>query len=221
MWFDTEENAHWKPAIVHLRKDLVLRKLIDHVGPCTLRPRRNHFHKLVQSILSQQVSVKAAASMYLKLSKQFPRKHVTPERLVEFLTSGDEELIRSCGLSRQKKSYLLDLSQRFASGEIKHKRFSKMNDEEIVQALIGIKGIGRWTVEMLLIFGLNRTDIWPIDDLGIQVGVQKHFGLLARPKPKEIATFADAWRPYRSIASWYLWRAPHELPSDKKAAQTL
>ena len=212
MWFDTEENKIWQPAIEHLRKDERLAKLIDAVGPCTLRPRRNYYHKLVQSILSQQVSVKAAAAMYLKLAKQFPRKHPTPEAMVRFLTSGDEELIKSCGLSRQKKGYLLDLSQRFASGEIKPARFNRMSDEEIVQALTPIKGIGRWTVEMLLIFGLNRPDVWPVDDLGIQIGVQRFFDLPERPKPKEIIDFADAWKPYRSIASWYIWRAPSVLP---------
>jgi DNA-3-methyladenine glycosylase II len=206
-------NPRWDEAIAHLRRDKVLRKVINSVGGCTLRPRRNYFIKLVQSILSQQVSVKAAASMYLKLSKQFPRRHVTPAGLVAFLTSGDEELIRSCGLSRQKRGYLLDLSQRFASGQIQT-RFSGMTDEEVVQQLIPIKGIGRWTVEMLLIFALNRTDVWPVDDLGLQEGLRIHFKLPTRPKPKEILTFGDKWKPYRSIATWYLWRAPR--PATKK-----
>jgi len=210
MWFDTAPNDQWTDAIAHLRRDRVLRRLIDDVGPCTLKPRRNSYLKLVQSILSQQVSVKAAASMYLKLAKQMPAKRVSPANVLAFLTTADEETIKSCGLSRQKRGYILDLSQRFASGQIKPARFSKLSDEELVAELTQIKGIGRWTVEMLLIFGLNRPDLWPVDDLGLQEAIRHHFKLPARPKPREILNFADKWRPYRSIATWYLWRAPKE-----------
>ena len=210
MWFGTNPNDRWNGAIVHLRKDSVLREVIDRVGPCTLRPRRNYFVKLVQSILSQQVSVKAAAAMYLKLSKQFPRRHVTPSGLYVFLTTGDEDLIRSCGLSRQKRAYLTDLSSRFAAGEIDTKRFGRMTDDEIVAALTPIKGIGRWTVEMMLMFALNRPDVWPVDDLGLQEAYRVLYGLPARPKPKELMPLADRWRPYRTVASWYLWRYKEE-----------
>ncbi|MBC7785144.1 MAG: DNA-3-methyladenine glycosylase 2 family protein [Burkholderiales bacterium] len=197
----------WANALKHLKRDAVLRRLIAQVGPCTLRRRPNYFLKLVQSILSQQVSVQAAATMYKRLAANFPRKTITPDRLVSFLTKSDEATIRACGLSRQKRGYLLDLATHFASKKINTRNFSRMTDDQIVAALLPIKGIGRWTVEMLLIFGMNRTDVWPVDDLGLQEGLRQHFGLATRPKPKEIVNFGDAWRPWRSIATWYLWRA--------------
>jgi DNA-3-methyladenine glycosylase II len=210
MWFpDATGEDPWADAYAHLRKDKVLRKIIDAVGPCTLRPKTGTFVKLIQSILSQQVSVKAAAAMYKKLARQFPRHRPTPAAMTAFLTTADEELIKSCGLSRQKRGYLTDLSRRFADGEIPFRRFARMSDEEIVQSLTPIKGIGRWTVEMLLIFQLGRPDVWPVDDLGIQEGVFRGWPdrFPTRPKAKDIVDFADAWRPYRSVASWYLWRS--------------
>jgi DNA-3-methyladenine glycosylase II len=209
MWFpDAPPDDRWHDAIAFLRRDRVLAPIIDRVGPCTLRPRRDYFVKLVQSILSQQVSVKAAAAMYVKLARQFPRKRVTPERLAAFLRDGDEDTIRSCGLSRQKRSYLLDLSTRFADGSIPHRRFVRMSDEEIVATLTAIKGIGKWTVEMLLIFALNRPDVWPADDLGLREALHRLYPRRypERPTAKQVLDAADAWRPWRSIATWYLWR---------------
>ncbi|HEX8322351.1 MAG TPA: hypothetical protein VF595_00435 [Tepidisphaeraceae bacterium] len=207
MWFDVEPNDRWADAIAHLRQDKVMRGVIARVGPCTLRPRRDTFVKLVQSILSQQVSVAAAASMYRKLAGQFTGERVTPADMVRFLSEGDEAVIRSCGLSRQKRAYVLDLAERFHAGQVPSRRFSRMTDEQIIETLTPIKGIGRWTVEMLLIFGLNRTDVWPIDDMGLQEGVRREWGWPTRPKAKEIIDFGDKFRPYRSIATWYLWRS--------------
>lgn len=207
MWFDVEPSDKWADAIAHLSRDKVLRKIIAQVGPCTLRPRRDYFVKLVQSILSQQVSVAAAASMYRKLSGQFIGNKVTPADVVRFLTESEDDLIRSCGLSRQKRAYVLDLAQRFHEGTIPSRRFSRMTDEQLIENLTQIKGIGRWTVEMLLIFALNRPDVWPVDDLGLQAAIQKAYDLPQRPKAKEIITFGDKWKPWRSIATWYLWRS--------------
>lgn len=208
MWFDDTAPGKWDEAIKHLRKDKVMRQIITQVGPCTLRPRRDYFVKLVQSILSQQVSVKAAASMYAKLSTQFVGKKLKPADVAKFMSEGDEQLIRSCGLSRQKRAYVLDLANKFAAGEIPHKRFGKMTDEEIIEALTAIKGIGRWTAEMLLMFTLNRPDVWPVDDLAIREAVKRNFGMQERPAAKDLIHFADAWRPWRTVASWYLWRSP-------------
>lgn len=207
MWFDVEPTDQWADAVAHLRRDKTMRGVIDRVGPCTLRPRRDYFVKLVQSILSQQVSVAAAASMYRKLAGQFVGQKVTPADVVRFLKESEDDLIRSCGLSRQKRAYVLDLAERFHAGSIPSRRFSKMTDEQIVANLTQIKGIGRWTVEMLLIFGLNRTDVWPVDDLGLQEAIKREWGMAVRPKAKEIADFGDAFKPYRSIATWYLWRS--------------
>ena len=178
MWFkDLPPDDRWHDAIRHLRKDKTLAKIIDAVGPCTLKPRltRDHYVRLVQAILSQQVSVKAAAAMYRKLSSQFPRKRPTPQNVVQFLTTADEDLIRSCGLSRQKRAYIHDLAERFASKEIDPKQFAKMDDDLLIEHLTQVKGIGKWTVEMLLIFSLNRPDVWPVDDLAIRQSVHKHW----------------------------------------------
>lgn len=207
MWFDLEPSDKWGDAIAHLSRDKVMRGIIARVGPCTLRPRRDYFVKLVQSILSQQVSVAAAASMYRKLASQFTGNKVTPADVVRFLTESEDDLIRSCGLSRQKRAYVLDLAQRFHDGAIPSRRFSRMTDDQLIENLTQIKGIGRWTVEMLLIFALNRTDVWPVDDLGLQAAIQKAYNLPVRPKAKEILTFGDKWKPWRSIATWYLWRS--------------
>lgn len=207
MWFDEKPNARWADACRFLAKrDPVMRKLIRRVGPCTLRPRRDYFVKLVQSILSQQVSVKAAASMYAKLAMNFEGRKPTPEALVRFLEESDDAVIRACGLSRQKRAYVYDLAKRFADGSIPHRRFSRMTDEELIASLTQIKGIGRWTVEMLLIFALNRPDVWPVDDLGLREGVRREYGHPERKSAKELVAFADHLRPYRSIATWYLWR---------------
>lgn len=211
MWFDDlDPNDRWTPAITHLRKDKTLAKIIARVGPCTLSPvaPKDCFIKLVQSILSQQVSTAAAASMYRKLSANFPRNRPTPESLVTFLDTADEEKVRGCGLSRQKRAYIHDLATRFANGSIKSKDFIAKSDEQLIEELTEIKGIGQWTVEMLLIFALNRPDVWPVDDLGIQESVFRHWPkkFETRPKGKLIKDFASKWRPWRSVASWYLWR---------------
>ena len=211
MWFPkAADDDRWADAIKALRKDVVLRRLITQVGPCTLRPHRNYFTKLVQSILSQQVSVKAAASMFVTLKSRLPGKRVTPQSVLALVSSGDEELLRGCGLSRQKRTYLLDLSQRFVSGEIKPATFSRLSDDEIMAVLTPVKGIGNWTVQMLLMFGMNRPDVWPIDDLGLQEAIRIHFKLKERPTSKQIAPMGDAWKPHRTVAAWYLWRAARE-----------
>ena len=222
MWFkDASADDRWHDAMVHLRKDATLRKIIDRVGPCMLRPTlsRDYYIRLVQSILSQQVSVKAADAMYRKLSAHFPRQRPTPERIVEFLTTSDEEIIRSCGLSRQKRAYLHDLAERFASKRIDPKRFAKMDDELLIAHLTEVKGIGQWTVEMLLIFALNRPDVWPMDDLGIRESLYRHWPRRfdVRPTPGQVKDFADKWRPWRTVASWYLWRGLSLRQADEKA----
>ncbi len=182
-------------------------KLIRRIGPCTLRPRGEPFVTLVQSILSQQVSVKAADSMYRKLAAKFPRQRPTPERLLNFLTTANDDDIRGCGLSRQKRGYMHDLARCFSDGTVPARRLSRMTDEEVIACVTQVKGIGQWTAEMLLIFSLGRPDIWPIDDLGIRESVFRLWPktFAERPAPKMIADFADRWRPWRSVASWYLW----------------
>lgn len=207
MWSTQSSSTSWNEAENFLKRDRVMKRLIDRVGPCTLAPNKDVFATLVKSILSQQVSGAAANSMHRKLCEQLPRKKITPQNIFDFLTHKDDETIRSCGLSRQKRAYIHDLSGKFLDGTVPYKRFSKLDDEELIKSLTQVKGIGRWTVEMLLIFSLNRTDVWPVDDLGIRESVFRHWPkkFTERPKPKEILDFAEKWRPWRSVASWYLW----------------
>lgn len=212
MWSTKATSTSWTEAEEFLKRDRVMKKLIERVGPCTLSPQKDVFATLVKSILAQQVSGAAANSMHRKLKAQMPRKRITPQNVLNFLTTSDEETIRSCGLSRQKRGYIHDLSGKFLDGTVPYKHFCKLDDEQLIECLTEVKGIGRWTAEMLLIFSLNRTDIWPVDDLGIRESVFRHWPkkFAERPKPKEILDFADKWRPWRSVASWYLWAGVDE-----------
>ena len=208
-WFeDKTVNTRWDEAIVFLRRDRRMRKVIDRVGPCTLKPYRHYFSALTESIFSQQLNVKVADTLFNRFLDLFPRRNLTPDRAVEILTGGvDEETLRFVGLSKQKRSYVLDLSRHFADGRIPVRKLSKMSDEEVVLALTPVKGIGRWTAEMFLIFELNRPDVWPVDDLGLQESYKRVYELELRPTPKELAPRGDNFRPWRSIATWYLWKS--------------
>ncbi len=188
--------------------DPVLGQIIKQVGPCTLQRRRDYFVVLCKSIFSQQISTTVAAVLFGRFRDQFPGRRPTPARTIELLTKGTPELIRACGISRQKQAYLLDLAEHFATGKLPTARFSRMGDEEIIEALDDVKGIGRWTAEMFLIFVLNRPDVFPVDDLGLRKGVQRAFGLPVMPTIKELGLCGERWRPYRSLATWYLWRMP-------------
>ena len=140
--------------------------------------------------------------LWPRFKKLFSRSRPNPKHL---LTLSDEQL-RSAGLSRQKMTYLRDLAKHFTEGKIPTRQFSKMTDEEIIQSLIPVKGIGRWTAEMFLIFVLNRTDLLPVDDLGVRKGFQKVYGLRTEPKAAKMMEIAEKWRPWRTVGSWYMWR---------------
>ncbi|GIW76408.1 MAG: DNA-3-methyladenine glycosylase [Phycisphaerae bacterium] len=208
MWWKDKSSDTWHEAIDRITRDRVMRQLVSAVGPCGLSPRKDYFVVLVQSILNQQVSIKAAEAMFLKLRSHMPGKRITPTGVYELITRGDEPTIRSCGLSRQKQSYLLDLSQRFINGSIQPRRFSQMNDDALIEHLTQIKGIGRWTVEMVLMFALNRPDVWPVDDLGLRHSAMLHYGL-DRDDYEAMNRLGDRFRPYRTVAAWYLWRGRH------------
>ena len=212
MWFDVASDMpDWSPAMKHLSRDPVLRRVIRHVGPCTLRPRRDYFVVLCQSIFTQQISTKVATVLFNRFRDQFPNRRPTPSRVVEFLTTRDEETIRSVGLSRQKRAYVLDLAEHFVDGRIPTRRLARMDDEAVIETLTAVNGIGRWTAEMFLIFTLNRPDVLPIDDLGLWESVKRAYALPDRPKPKEILARGESWRPWRTIATWYLWRGASQL----------
>jgi DNA-3-methyladenine glycosylase II len=207
MWFsDPIEPPDWSAAIKHLsRVDPVMKNVVARVGPCGLRPRRDYFVVLAQSIFTQQISTKVATVLFNRFRDQFPRRKPTPARVRQFL-AGDEALIKLCGLSRQKRGYISDLCGHFIDGKIPTRQFARMTDEQVIESLTRVNGIGRWTAEMFLIFVLNRPDVFPIDDLGLQESYKRLYGLPVRPTPKQLLPLGDVWRPWRTIATYYLWR---------------
>ena len=219
MWFDIgPTKTDWTAATRHLRRvDPVMAGIIKTVGPCTLTRRRDYFVVLCKSIVSQQISTAVATVLFGRFRNHFPQRRPTPKRTIEFLKTADPLLIRGCGLSRQKAVYLLDLAEHFEAGKIPVRKFNSMTDEQIIDCLDGVKGIGRWTVEMFLIFVLNRPDVYPVDDLGIRKGVQRAYGLSTLPNAKELNEIGEKWRPHRSLATWYLWRMPTPVKGVEKA----
>jgi len=197
----------WSSARRHLEKDPIMRRIMDAVGPCTLKPRRDHFVLLCKSIYSQQISTTVAAVLFGRFREKFPRKRPTPARVLKLLTEGSEADLKGCGLSRQKKKYLIDLAQHFLSGKIPNHRLSSLTDDEVIEALTAVHGIGRWTAEMFLMMVLNRPDVLPVDDLGLQRAIKQAYSLKQWPKKTKMLKLGQVWRPYRTIASWYLWRA--------------
>ena len=201
-----QASDNWAEAKRHLSKvDPVMKKIIKAVGPCTLEPRRDYFVKLCHSIFAQQLSAKVAKVLFTRFCGQFERCRPTPLAVLEFLQK-DEETIRVAGLSRQKRTYIQDLATHFHQGKVQTRRLAAMDDDAIIEAMLPIKGIGRWTVEMFLIFCLNRPDVFPLDDYGVKKGVQLAYSLPELPKKKELLEIGEKWRPWRTVASWYFWR---------------
>jgi DNA-3-methyladenine glycosylase II len=180
-----------------------MRMLMDRVGRCTLVPRRGAFAILCDSIISQQLSIAAAAKIFGRFVRLHPSRRLTPTAVLASTVPS----LRAAGLSEQKVRYVQDLAVAFQDGRVQPRRFSKQSNEEIIAALTCIKGIGRWTVEMFLIFSLNRLDVLPVDDLGIRRSIQRWYGFPASPSPARLREIAEPWHPYESIASWYLWKA--------------
>ena len=193
----------WAKARTHLRRDAVLRPVITAVGPCTLRPMVNLFETLVRSIVSQQISGKAAQSISAKLISGPCKGTLSPANL---LAASDDEL-REAGLSTAKRHSLVDLAGRVHAGSLKLDELQKLSDEEVIEQLIPVRGIGRWTAQMFLIFSLGRPDVLPVDDFGLRSAVQRCYGMTELPARAAIEEVGAAWKPYRSIATWYLWRS--------------
>ena len=217
MWFQTPcVDPDWKEAAKHLsRVDPVLAKIIRQVGPCTLAPRRDYFVVLCKSIFNQQISTKVAAVLFARFRSQFPRQRPTPQAVIDFL-SGDPGKARAVGLSRQKAVYLRDLAEHFVDGRIPTRKLCRLEDEAVIEALVGVNGIGRWTAETFLMFTLNRPDVLPVDDLGLREGVRDIFKLPERPTPKQVIEMGEKWRPYRTVATWYIWRRHVNAPGKIK-----
>ncbi len=192
------------------RMDPKLRPLIERVGPCTLRPHEDHFSLLIRTIISQQLSTIAARTIHGRLLALTPSGFdaIALDRL------SDEE-IRGCGISTGKLRSIRDLCKRVRSGTIDLIRWPSMPDDELRLQMLEIHGIGPWSVDMYLIFGLGRMDVLPIGDLGLRMGVKEHFKLRTVPTPAKLIQLAEKWRPYRSIATWYFWRSRGPVPQSK------
>jgi 3-methyladenine DNA glycosylase/8-oxoguanine DNA glycosylase len=211
------------PSISHLKRvDPVLAEVIDRVGPCRLEARREgtHFDALVRSIVYQQLSGKAASTILGRVHALYGDRSPTP---AELLATSDETL-RAAGLSRQKLSYLKDLATKVESGEVPlaAETIDHLGDDEIIEKLVRVKGIGRWTVHMFLIFRLGRPDVLPELDLGIQNAIRRAYRLRKQPRPKDVQRIGKSWTPHASVASWYLWRSlegeqPPAAPRKKSA----
>lgn len=195
-----------RPALLHLRQaDPVLGGIIDRVGPCRLEARRTgtHYDALVRSIVFQQLSGKAARTIHERFRAIYPRRRPRPELVL----ATSDAVLRAAGLSRQKIGYLRDLSARVADRSLPLAHLGRLPDDAIIEHLVQVKGIGRWTVQMFLMFRLGRPDVLPELDLGVQNAIQRAYGLRKRPTPKEVLRIGERWRPYASVASWYLWRS--------------
>jgi DNA-3-methyladenine glycosylase II len=192
-----------KKAVTHLAAaDPVLAHLIQRVGPCRLTYRTADFAGLARSIVFQQLSGKAAATIFSRLEAATGAP-VTPRAVLKLTLPA----MRALGLSAQKSSYLQDLAAKTESGEIDFARLPALDDAAVIEHLTQVKGVGVWTVQMLLIFALKRRDVLPTADLGIRTAIKRAYHLEELPQPAEMIALAEPWRPYRSIASWYLWRS--------------
>jgi DNA-3-methyladenine glycosylase II len=185
----------------HLRAaDPVMKAVIDAVGPFTLRLERDRFGMLVRSIISQQISTSAARSIRRRLQELAP--DLKPATLAQFTM----DQLRSVGLSPQKASYIADLAHKVNDGTVELRRIGRLSDERIVEHLTQVRGGGRWTAQMFLIFSPGRLDVFPHEDLGVRTAIRNRYGLHELPDKETAITIAAPWRPYASVASWYWWR---------------
>jgi len=195
-----------RKSIRHLKRtDPVLATIIDAVGPCRMQLRTDgtHFQALTRSIVFQQLSGKAAGTILSRFNDLYPDRSPTPDAV---LATSDEQL-RSVGLSRQKIGYMRDLATKVVSGELPLDRVEEMDDEDLIDHLVQVKGIGRWTAQMFLMFRLGRPDVLPELDLGIQNAIKKAYRKRKRPVPADVKKIGAKWSPHSSVACWYLWRS--------------
>jgi DNA-3-methyladenine glycosylase II len=187
------------------RLDRTMAAHIERIGPCTMRPReggRSHFEAIARSIAYQQLAGAAASTIWGRV-----RKLVDGRFTADAIVALTDEQLRGAGLSTNKTRSLRDLAEHVVDGHLKLDRIARKSDEDVIDDLTRVRGIGRWTAEMFLMFQLGRLDIWPVGDLGVRNGYGKIYGLDEVPTVKELAAGGEAFRPYRSIAAWYCWRA--------------
>jgi DNA-3-methyladenine glycosylase II len=197
-------TAEIQQGVKHLRTaDPVMREVIRRAGPFALKLKRDRFQALVYSILSQQISTSAAAAVRRKFHELLGQEGLTPQR-VSSLTLDE---LRTAGLSRQKASYVHDLAEHVHTGTLPLNRIARLPDDEVIESLVEVKGIGVWTAHMFLIFSLGRLDVLPHGDYGVRSAIQKLYNLEELPDRQTCHRIAEPWRPYASIASWYCWRS--------------
>ena len=194
-----------------MRRDPILGAAIARIGPCGMadRQRKDHLSALIGAIVSQQLSTKAAATIFGRLVALFPDGHI---RDAASIAEQTDAALRAVGLSGQKVGYLRDLSARIADGRLQLDELDALPDEDVIARLTAVKGFGRWTAEMFLMFRLHRPDVLPAGDLGIVNAIQRLYRLRKRPDAGRILKIGEVWRPYRSVASWYLWQTLRNEP---------
>ncbi len=198
---------YWDEAKAHLAKrDKVLRKIIKAHPDANLRTRGNAFQTLARSIVGQQISVRAAQTIWDRFEALLVEVH--PERVI----AHDGEAMREAGLSRMKVAFLKDLADHFHHGKLNPRRWARMRDEAVIEELVQVKGIGRWTVEMFLMFHLMRPDVLPVGDLGLQRAMEKLYNGGEALTKDDMREIAEPWAPWRSVAVWYLWRSMDPVP---------
>ncbi|WKB52870.1 DNA-3-methyladenine glycosylase family protein [Eleftheria terrae] len=202
---------YWDDACKHLsRRDRVMRKLIPQFGEARLQSRGDAFTTLARSIVGQQISVKAAQAVWDRFAGllNVPSTRIPPAQVLELPT----ESLRGAGLSARKVEYLRDLASHFDSGAVHVRQWNSMDDEAIIEELVAIRGIGRWTAEMFLIFHLMRPNVMPLDDIGLLKGISVNYFSGEPVSRAEAREVGDAWAPFRSVATWYIWRSLDPLP---------
>ena len=204
---NSQPAAYWPRArTALLRADPVLARLIRAARGSVLQPRDDPFYSLSRSIVGQQISVHAAEAVWRRVVAAIGE--MTPGAVCD----QTEDDLRACGLSRRKASYLIGLAEHFRHEAPDRAAWKRMDDEAVIDALVRIKGIGRWTAEMFLIFHLLRPDVLPVTDIGIQKAIARHYNGGERLAAAELTAIAEPWRPWRSVASWYLWRSLDAIP---------
>jgi DNA-3-methyladenine glycosylase II len=193
-----------------MRRDPVLAPVIRKYKQRSILdgPAMDPFSALVRTITSQQLSTKAAATIHRRILDLMPAGVATPEALERI----SDEQLRAAGLSRQKIAYVRDLARHAVSGDLPLHTLNALSDDDVIAAITRVKGLGQWSAEMFLMFRLRRADVLPVDDLGIVTAVQRLYGLRKRPKPDRLRKIAEPWRPYRTVACWYLWRSLENTP---------
>jgi DNA-3-methyladenine glycosylase II len=201
-----------------MRRDPVLGDAIKRIGPCGMadRQRKDHLSALVGAIVSQQLSTKAAATIFGRFVALFPEGHIPDAGAIAARTDAE---LRGVGLSGQKVGYMRDLCARILDGRLQLDELDVLADEEVIERLVAVKGFGRWTAEMFLMFRLHRPDVLPADDLGIVNAIHRLYRLRKKPDAKRILKMGEAWRPYRSVASWYLWQTLRETEELKQKTE--